>query len=267
MSKISIKKDFLDGTTLPATDLNNNFMVIEAGINANEENLQEVINEAIVRLDHELEEITADRGWDWNGGNRVTFYKGDTDAIEARDIINGQLLYNTETGETALDDSNNRIVTGSGNVVAIGEIQPTNPATKLLVQPSKMVKSPVNIINMVYPIGSYYETSDATFNPNITWGGTWILEEDGTVLVSGSSTSGSIFNDDIGEIVGEEKHTLTVSELPSNIIQTTTTDSSTDGYIMRGGYTSTGTYNIGGSGNAHNIVQPSKIVNRWHRTA
>lgn len=139
MSKISIKTDFADGDKLFAQDLNNNFLVIQAGVNANEENLQAVIDQAIKELDAELEEITADRGWDWNGGNRVTFYKGNTAAITARDIVNGQLLYNTETGETALDDNGSRIVTGSGNVVSIGETEPTNPATKLWVQPSKMV--------------------------------------------------------------------------------------------------------------------------------
>lgn len=32
-----------------------------------------------------------------------------------------------------------------------------------------------NLIDMFYPVGSYYETSDTTFNPNITWGGTWAL--------------------------------------------------------------------------------------------
>ena len=31
-------------------------------------------------------------------------------------------------------------------------------------------------INLCYPIGSYYETSDSTFDPNTTWGGRWVLE-------------------------------------------------------------------------------------------
>lgn len=65
----------------------------------------------------------------------------------------------------------------------------------------------------------------------------------------------------IGATGGEEEHTLTVSELPSNVIQTTTTGSNADGYIMRGGYTSTGTYNIGGSGNAHNNMPPYVATN------
>lgn len=141
MSKISIKTDFQDGDKLFAADLNNNFRVIQAGVNANEENLEEIIEQAIVRLDNELIAITADRGWDWNGGDRVTFYKGDTDAIEARDIINGQLLYNIETGETAVDDDGERITTGSGNVVAVTETEPENPATKIWINPDELLNN------------------------------------------------------------------------------------------------------------------------------
>lgn len=135
MSQISIKTDFADGEKLFSQQLNNNFLVIQAGINANEENLQQVIDQAIIELDNELEEITADRGWDWNGGDRVTFFKGTTSQVNAQEIKNGQMLYNTETGETALDDNGNRIVTGSGNVVTVSENAPTNPATKEWLKP------------------------------------------------------------------------------------------------------------------------------------
>ena len=130
------------------------------------------------------------------------------------------------------------------------------------------------IFDLVYPVGSYYETSDTSFNPNTTWGGTWELETDGTVLVSKSSVSESIFNVDIGEVVGEEKHTLTVNEMPSHnhtMNAVRQWESNGDHYwlanqdvnnAIENGTTS----NTGGS-QPHNIVQPSKIVNRWHRTA
>lgn len=35
-----------------------------------------------------------------------------------------------------------------------------------------------------YPVGSYYETSDTSFDPNNAWGGTWILETAGLVHIS-----------------------------------------------------------------------------------
>ena len=108
MSKISIKTDFKDGDKLFSADLNNNFRVIEAGVNANEANLQAVIDEAIVRLDAELLAITANRGWDWNTGERVIYYKGTAAQLLQREIINGQLLVNSETGAFYVDTNNER---------------------------------------------------------------------------------------------------------------------------------------------------------------
>lgn len=77
----------------------------------------------------------------WNGGDRVAFYKGTTTQVNNQEIINGQLLYNTDTGETALDDNDIRIITGSGNVVVVSETEPTNVATKEWIKPSQMVKT------------------------------------------------------------------------------------------------------------------------------
>ena len=133
MSKISIKTDFADGNKLFAVDLNNNFRVIQAGINANDEQLEGIIEDAITRLDNELQTILDEHIWTWNSGEAVTFYKGTTSQINNIPVKNGQILYNTATGETALDTSNQRINTGSGNVVAVGNSQPSNPATKLWI--------------------------------------------------------------------------------------------------------------------------------------
>lgn len=142
MSKISIKKDFKNGEKLYDIQLNNNFKVIEAGVNANESSLEGTIEEAEKRLQKELTDITADRGWDWNGGDRVTFFKGNDEQVTAQPIKNGQLLYNTNTGETALDDAGKRVVTGSGNVVEINNGEtPSNPATKLWIDRNKIVKT------------------------------------------------------------------------------------------------------------------------------
>lgn len=39
-------------------------------------------------------------------------------------------------------------------------------------------------VDFHHPVGSYYETSDTSFDPNVTWGGTWVLEDAGKVHVS-----------------------------------------------------------------------------------
>lgn len=45
-----------------------------------------------------------------------------------------------------------------------------------------------SIVDLIYPVGSYYETSKANFNPNTYWGGTWELEPAGRVNISGASS-------------------------------------------------------------------------------
>lgn len=58
-----------------------------------------------------------------------------------------------------------------------------------------------------YPVGSYYETSDATFDPNVAWGGTWVLEASGKVHVS----AGTGYQ--IGDTGGAETVNLSDAEI------------------------------------------------------
>ncbi len=150
------------------------------------------------------------------------------------------------------------------------------------------VENAINeLIGLLYPIGSYYETSDVNFNPNTSWGGTWELDNDGTVLVSKSMVSGSKFNVDLGTVIGEEEHILTTDEMPEHN-HTLNIAAGTGGELPKGytvGITEYGRYavnnldnnttgdfsNFGinkeGKDQSHNNVQPSKVVNRWHRIA
>ena len=117
-------------------------------------------------------------------------------------------------------------------------------------------------IQINFPIGYIYMSTSST-NPSTYFGGQWQRIAKGRTLV-GVDENDTDFSS--AELTGGEKtHTLIVSELPSNVIQTATTGSNADGYIMRGGYTSTGTYNIGGSGNAHNIMQPYFTCYIWEK--
>ena len=58
------------------------------------------------------------------------------------------------------------------------------------------------LFDFIHPVGSYYETSDTSFDPNTTWGGTWEksthISEEESLLYTGSFTAGSItLNDDV----------------------------------------------------------------------
>lgn len=175
--------------------------------------------------------------------------------------------------------------------VALNENADIPEKNKVMATDLNEIKEALNtlivpkLLNIFYPVGSYYETSNTSFDPNISMGGTWELETDGTVLVSKSNATGSKFNTNIGGVVGEEAHTLTINEMPSHqhgenieysghLQAYTLIDGggpTTNGYYLGGDYYEyTGpqvlTESIG-EGQAHNIVQPSKITNRWHRTA
>lgn len=81
---------------------------------------------------------------------------------------------------------------------------------------------PSALMNIFYPVGSYYETSDTTFNPNTEWGGTWELELAGQVHVSsgtGYSVSGAESNASDGgsPYIQAHKHAYTAPTLPNHV--------------------------------------------------
>ena len=128
----------------------------------------------------------------------------------------------------------------------------------------------LSMLNMFYPVGSYYETSDSTFNPNTSWGGTWELETEGLVHI-GSGT-----NYTIGNTGGEKTHTLTTNEMPSHshtytiygVADSITGQGAYQNYIYASGAGTTNpSTSSKGGGQAHNNMQPYVVVNRWHRTA
>lgn len=79
--------------------------------------------------------------------------------------------------------------------------------------------TPINmsLVDFFYPVGCYFETSDSSFNPNNTWGGTWEKEAEGKVHVSAGSTYtvGSEYGANT-HVHTTYDHTLTENEIPSH---------------------------------------------------
>lgn len=127
-----------------------------------------------------------------------------------------------------------------------------------------------SLIDMFYPVGSYYETSNTSFNPNTAWGGTWVEDSAGKVTVA-QDTNDTDF-DTIGETGGEKTHTLTTNEMPNHSHSVANQD--TTGFLVPSGnyyslissQASASTGQAGGD-QPHNNVQPYVVVKRWHRTA
>ena len=132
------------------------------------------------------------------------------------------------------------------------------------------------LIDKIYPVGSIYVSTSASFNPQETWGGTWKRTADGRCLIGANNTY------PLGSTGGEAEHTLTISETPahkhiqkgidSNMVTSADTGGgqtggrSIDKYTeyTKGYVTYTGST---GGGAAHNNMQPYLAVYIWERIA
>lgn len=134
-------------------------------------------------------------------------------------------------------------------------------------------------LDTIYPIGSIYMSINGT-NPKEYYGGEWEQIEDRFLLACGTKHSN-------GSTGGEEKHTLTVNEMPSHThiqnqhrheLNRNFSDGSggtTSAYITTADrktstkyttYTTATNQNTGG-GQAHNNMPPFLAVYVWVRIA
>ena len=127
-----------------------------------------------------------------------------------------------------------------------------------------------NLFDDIFPIGSYYISSDDT-NPSILFGGTWEQIKERFII-------GASDNYKVNSVGGEAKHKLTEDEMPSH--RHNTLDWNHRGmYFWGGGGTSDGpaagngyrTHAIDvftsytGGNNAHNNIPPYKAAFIWRR--
>lgn len=131
-------------------------------------------------------------------------------------------------------------------------------------------------LDIFYPVGAIYHTTDSSFDPNNAWGGTWERIQDTFLLASGTAYTG-------GSSGGEATHKLTVQELPSHThTMYVNNDSSSSSWVPTAGTqlvksdcvtTSTKNYsaslaqNGAGLDRAHNNMPPYLAVYVWKRTA
>lgn len=130
-----------------------------------------------------------------------------------------------------------------------------------------------NIYDKLWPVGSYYETEDSTFNPNNVWTGSW-TKESYTYLesIGRAGKSGTIGKQNGGSA------TLTASVPSGNTFLCWNNGAATDGWcgaVYTPQETSTsagfwnGSYGQSGSGTFHSQYFYYKKITRyrWHRTA
>ena len=152
------------------------------------------------------------------------------------------------------------------------------------------------VIDIVYPVGSIWETT-TNDDPNTLWAGTtWVKMDAGRVLVAAGSytESGTTYTYNLGDTGGEAKHQLSTEELashghdatssaagnhthgittgtntdsPYNMVSTQAKYANTTRYTASSG-NHTHTINIGSTGGnqRHENRPPYTVINRWKRT-
>ena len=126
------------------------------------------------------------------------------------------------------------------------------------------------IVDLIYPIGSIFISTNDT-NPFEVMGiGTWEKIEDRFLLASGTKHEN-------GSTGGEENHTLTINEMPKHSHKmkydsvgwtAIKLSSGTNGILENNASSYDGQYSTEeiGNGNAHNNMPPYLAVNMWKRT-
>ena len=130
----------------------------------------------------------------------------------------------------------------------------------------------IELMKLVFPIGSTYITQEETNPSTILNFGTWERVK-GKVLV-GLDEDDTDFNE-IGKTGGEKAHTLTVDEMPAHNHSAKFCEGTGVYSVFPKGNGSnpewggsTNTIANTGKGQAHNILQPYEVVGyMWRRTA
>lgn len=143
----------------------------------------------------------------------------------------------------------------------------------------------LELLNKLHPVGSIFETNNAAFDPNVAWGGTWVKDSSGTVLVSWTSATNSVFSGAMSSIVGSAKATANAPQhYHSALVRMLQPTGSTQGSVFTKGTVIRGINNGGdrvfeyygggiwtsnsvGGGQPHNNMMYYRIVARWIRTA
>lgn len=133
------------------------------------------------------------------------------------------------------------------------------------------------ILNIIYPVGSIYMSTNST-NPSTLFGGAWKQIKDRFLLACGDSYKG-------GQTGGEATHKLTIDEMPTHTHQLglkhpggipdtipAGLDYTYDGINNIGAYfgtvdTPTAYNNVTGGGQSHNNMPPYLVVYMWYRSA
>ncbi len=151
----------------------------------------------------------------------------------------------------------------------------TDTITTSLITTKRAISA---LVDLFYPVGSYYETSDTLFDPNVSWGGTWAEDTSGKVTVAQDNGTFATVGDTGGAETETHKHWQSGGSDGDHFFDLSTTGLAAEGLETRiaqknrisinagsavtDGMRQSTTYNTTTS-----TLQPYIVVKRWHRTA
>ena len=201
----------------------------------------------------------------------------------------GLILVNGNTAANPVAPNDTKIRTaitsdgGTGSQAAyavIATIKVSSTTTTITSSLITTLHSISGMMDILYPVGSFYETTDTSFDPNKAWGGTWTEDTAGRVLVAKDSGTFST----VGDTGGAETHTNTLGNagwakviIKSNgdvIYKENNITNWTGNYAAATNGSTAGSYSnqvygaeLGGATGNGSSLQPYIVIKRWHRTA
>ena len=133
-----------------------------------------------------------------------------------------------------------------------------------------------DFLDVFYPVGSYYETSDTSFDPNVAWGGTWTEDTAGRVLVAVDSGTFNTVGDTGGSETAAHSHWQSGGSDSDHIYDLSSSGASSEGLSSRVVTKSRVTVSAGSASSSAmrqtstyeaspSTLQPYVVVKRWHR--
>lgn len=125
----------------------------------------------------------------------------------------------------------------------------------------------MNLMDIIYPVGSIYQSTKST-SPAFIIGGAWKQITEKFLFAAGENYA-------CGQTGGEEEHTLSIEEMPrhfhkpSNKNFATTANATATAPSWGTSYraTSAGKTDYEGGGQSHNNMPPYYVIYIWERTA
>lgn len=197
-----------------------------------------------------------------------------------QDVRNLQTSVNENTSD--ISSLNTKVTTNTSNISSLNTKVDNNTSQILSLH---------SILDAywktLYPIGSIYISTNSNFNPQTSWGGTWVKTADGRCLIGANSTY------PLGSTGGStthshntKDHTLTTEEMPAHVHSfskpawTNAEYTAGSKYLCSYGYSNASTETFGstnytGGSKPHNhgytnessSMQPYLAVYIWERTA